>query len=625
MLETFRNASKTWVVKGLFALLTLSFVAWGVGDFIRGGPNKGPAIEVGHTAISANEVLNEFKREVEHMQPAFGGKLTSEDARKLGLLDRTIDSMVTRTLVDEAARGLGLAASDDAILKSVGTNPSFRSPTGQFDRDLFRRALGRAGFTEDSFMRSERSNIVRNQLWMALKGGVAAPAALVDPLLRFREERRVAETVLIKDEALPLLPAPDAAALEAFYKDNTSRFMAPEFRALTVLLLRPADVAASVQISDEMIADAYQTRQEEFNSPERRTLSQIVLTESSAISKASDMVGHGKDLAAIAKALNAQIIDLGTLEKRDLPEGLAEAVFRLPTNATSQPIKTDLGWHVVKVNTVQNGRTRSLAEVRGQIEADLRKEKAMDGLSELANKVEDALGGGATLEEAGTNFSLKVIKYPALDAHGRAPNGKAVADLPKSDQFLDVAFHTDQSTESPLTEVENNGYFLVRVDGITAPHAKPLTEVRTEVASAWQAEKRHLAARDRAEKVAERLKAGEPAAAVAQSFGLKADTTPPFARETPEGSNPVLPPTVAAEMFSASLGGVTIGNVHGGSLVARVAKIVPFDPGQNRPAAEAAGRRVGQTVSADIVEQYLSAVNAAVGVKVDRAQLSHEE
>lgn len=623
MLDVFRSASKTWIVRLLFALLALSFVAWGAGDVVRGGVGRSPAIEIGKTSMSAAEVMAEFKREVERLQPLFGGKLTPEDARKMGMLDRTIDSLIARTLIDEAARSLGLAATDELILRRVASNPAFKGPTGQFDRDVFRSRLARLGFTEDSFMKTERTNMVRNQMVETVAAGIGAPVALTDPLLAWREERRVAETFVIKDESTPLPPAPDAAQMEAYYKDNVSRFMAPEYRALTVLLLRPADVAGGIDIDEAMLQEAYQQRLEEFSTPERRAVSQIVFDEQSAAAKATDLVTQGKDLAAVAKALNAEIIELGTIEKGDLPEGLAEAVFKLSAGATGQPVKSALGWHVVKVTQVQPGRTRGFDEVKKQLEQDLRKEKSMDGLAELANKVEDALGGGATLEEAAKRHNLKTVKIAALDAQGRGLNGKPVADLPKSDQFLDVAFHTEQSTESPLTEVPNNGYFLLRVDGVTPPAPKPLAEIKAEVVATWQAERRQEQARDRAQKLADRIKAGESAAQVAQSAGAKLESSKPFVREPGEGST--LPATVIAELFKAQPGGVAVAAVQGGTLVARLTSVVPFDVKANPAVTNAARQRVSQAVATDIADQYIAALNASIGVKVDRPQLTREE
>lgn len=623
MLDVFRTASKTWIVRLLFAMLALSFVAWGAGDFVRGGVGRTPAVEVGKTTMSAGEVMAEFKREVERLQPLFGGKLTAEDARKMGMLDRTIDSIIARTLIDEAGRSLGLIATDESILRRVAANPAFKGPTGQFDRDVFRSRLARLGYTEDSFMKTERANMVRGQMIETVAAGIVAPKALTEPLLAWREERRVAETFLVKDDSTPLPPAPEQAVLEAYYKDNAARFMAPEYRALTVMLLRPADIAAGIEIDEMMVREAYQQRLEEFSTPERRAVQQIVLDEPSAAAKAGDMVTAGKDLAAVAKALNAEIIDLGQVEKGDLPEGLAEAVFRLSANTTGQPVKTALGWHVVKVGQVQPGRTRSFDETKKQLEQDLRREKSMDGLAELANKVEDALGGGATVEEAAKRFNLKTVKIAAVDAQGRGTDGKPIADLPKSDQFLDVAFHTDQNTESPLTEVPENGYFLLRVDGVTQPTAKPLAAVRAEVIAGWQAERRQEQARDKAAKLVERVRAGESFAQVAQSAGAKVETTKPFAREAGEGA--VLPPAAVAEMFKARVGGAVAVPVQGGTLVARLAAIQPFQPDSNPQAAEGARRRVAQAVAGDVADQFVAALNASIGVKVDRPQLTREE
>ncbi|MBX9635302.1 MAG: peptidyl-prolyl cis-trans isomerase, partial [Magnetospirillum sp.] len=588
----------------------------------RAGLGHGPAIEVGHTQITANEVYAEFKREVDRLQPMFGGKLSIEDARKLGLMDRTIETVVTRNLIGEAGRRLGLAAADEQVVARIAADPNFRNPLGQFDRDLMRRALARAGMSEQEFLRAEKGNVVRAQLAEGLSGGVAAPKLLVDPLVRWREEKRVAEAIVVKDDALPLPAAPELAQLEAYYKEHAQRFVAPEFRALTVLLAKPSDVAAQFDITPDMVSDSYQSRQDEFQTPERRQVSQMVLSNQADADKAGQLVGAGKDLAAVAKELNGKVVDLGIVEKGDLPDELSAAVFGLTQGATSQPVKTPLGWHVAQVSKVTPGHIRTLSEVKGMIEADLRREKAMEKLSEMANQIEDSLGGGATLEEAASHFALRVLKIPAMNAQGKTPAGKPVPELPKGETFLDVAFHTDQGTESQLTEVEGDGYFLVRVDQVTPPQPKPLLDIKSEVLAAWQADRRHEQAKERAEKLAEQLKAGKSVAELAQSVGAKAQTTQPFTREGAETAG--LPAALVSDLFKAPMGNVASSAIQGGWVVARLAKIIPFDASQPRD-TDAAQRRISAAVAGDLVDQYLAALNAAVGVKVDRSQLAREE
>jgi len=624
MLDSFRQASKTWVVKLLFALLALSFVAWGVGDVVRGGLfGRGPAIEVGSVQVTAAEVNAEFKREVGRLQPLFGGKLTSEEARRMGLLDRTVQTIVTRTLIDEAARRLGLSGSADAVVAQVAADPNFHNEKGEFDRELLRRALMRAGLSESDYMRMETSNMVRAQMAEALSGGLVAPAVLTEPLVRWREERRIAELTQVKDEAVALPPAPDSATMEAYYRDNGARFMAPEFRTLTVLLLRPADVAAQVQITAEKIAEAYQIRQDEFVTPERRQVSQVVLADDVSAARASDMVKAGKDLAAIAKELGVSVVDLGMVEKAELPDELAEALFAQRAGSLSPPVHTALGWHIARIGQVSPGQTRSLADVRGLIEQDLRKEHARDQLSQLANQVEDSLGAGGTLEEAAGRFQLKVVRLPAIDAQGRAPNGKPAADAPKADSFLDVAFHTEQGAESQLTDLDGDGMFLLRVDQITPPQPRALADVRAEVIAGWQAERRHEKAGELARSIAARLGAGEPFARIAQAHDLKVQTSPAFTREGAESAR--MAPAVVSELFQGKLGAVAVTDTKTAWTVARLAQVVPFDPARDAKATESARRKVSATVAADLVDQYIAALNAELGVRVDRSQLAREE
>lgn len=625
MLDTFRNATKTWIVKLLFGLLVLSFLAWGVGDVIRGGLfGRGPAVEVGGTAIPAQEVQNEFKREVDRIQPLFGGKLTADDARKLGLLDRTIEQIVTRTLIDEAGRKLGLTVGDEEVVKQIAADPTFHNELGQFDRDRLRNALGRAGLSEADLVRIERQNLVRGQMAGALSGGVGAPATLTDPLVRMQQEKRIAETILVRDDSVPAPAAPPAAELEQYYKANNQRFMAPEYRALTILLMRPADVAREVAITPEAINEAYQARMDEFHTPERRQVSQIVLADQAAADKAGQLVAAGKDLAAIAKDMGQSVVDLGLVERGDLPDELAAPVFDQGKGTLAGPVKTQLGWHVAKVVQINPERTRPLAEVKGALEAELRREQSLAKLSELATKIEDTLGGGASVEETTKKFGLPLVKIAAIDAQGRGANGKPVADIPQGEAFLDVAFHTNQGTESPLTEIGNDGYFLLRVDQVTAPQPKSFASIQDQVLAAWQGEKRHELARARAENVAEQIKRGEPAAKAAQGFGLSAATTAPFTREGAEGAK--LPVPVATELFAAAQpGAVSVGAAQGGWMVARLAKVIPFDPATGTAAVTETNKRLAAAIGGDLVDQYVQALNAKIGVKVDRSQLSREE
>ncbi len=622
MLHTFRNAAKTWVVKLLFALLALSFVAWGVGDFVkRSAMGTGPAITVGGVEVPATEVNMEFKREIERLQATFKGQLTEETARKIGYLDQTIQTITTRLLVDNASKSLGLAASDATVLKAVTNDPGLKNEQGLVDRERLRAALARMGMTEAGFLKIARAEQTRNQLAQSLTGGIVAPMTLVDPLVRRRYEQRVAEAAFVSDTAVPAPAAPTQAELETYYNGNTDKFMAPEYRALTVLKLRPADVESQIQLTDSDIAAAYDQHQGEYNTPEKRQSSQILIADEAKADKAAEQVKQGRDITAIAKSLDAKIIDLGIVDKSELPPELQDAVFQAASGTTVGPIKSDLGWHVIKVYQVIPAQTKTLEQVKTQLTEKVHNDRVVDLLAELSNKVEDALGGGASIEEAARRFSLNISTFDAVDAKGLGLNGKAVDSLPKEPSFLNIAFHTDQGAESQMADNGKEGYFLIRVDGITAPAPKPLAQVKTEAVAAWSTAKRHAAAKDKAEAVAQQFKGA--ALASLKGTGIELKTTQPFTRDAGDTSG--LPAPVVGKIFEALQGEISTTELADGFVVARLAQVKPADPAEHPDQIQTVRRATSQALAGDLSDSFLSALEAKVGVKIDRSQVTREE
>ena len=623
MLHTFRNAAKTWVVKLLFALLAFSFVAWGVGDFVRrSAMGTGPAISVGNVDVPATEVEMEFKRDIERLQATFKGRLTEETARQIGYLDRTIQTITTRLLVDNAAQKLGLAASDATVLRAVTNDPGLKNEQGQVDRERLRAALARMGMSEQAFLKVARAEQTRNQLALSLTGGVAAPMTLIEPLVRRRYEERTVEAAIVTDAAVPAPAAPDQAELEAYYGANTDRFMAPEYRALTVLKLRPADVAAQIQLTDEDVAAAFEQRHGEFNVPEKRQSSQILLTDQDKADKAADLVKQGRDLSAIAKALDAKTIDLGIVDKAELPQELQETVFSTQSGTTVGPVKSDLGWHVIKVYQIVPAQNKTLDQVKTQLTETLRHDKTVDLLAELSNKVEDALGGGASIEEAARRFSLTVSTFDAIDVKGLNNSGKKVETVGNEASFLNIAFHTDQGAESQMAEDGKDGYFLIRVDGVTPPSPRPLAAVKAEVLTAWTNAKRHQIAKDKAESLVPLLKASG-LAGVPKSAGIETKTPKPFTREAGDSSG--LPAPVVGKAFELADGDVATTELADGWVIAKLTQVKPADPATHPDQIQTVSRSVSQAVAGDLSDSFLAALEAKVGVKIDRSQLTREE
>lgn len=620
MLETLRKSTKSWIIKILFVLLILSFGIWGVEDVVRLNASRSPAITVGHTDIAVDQVVQEFKRQVRQLQSALGGNLTEEQARQLGLLDNTIDQMVVRGLLDQAADDFGMLADDDALRRNIAAMPAFRNQLNQFDPNMFRQALASAGLSEERFVAMERQNMLRSQLVDAVSGGTTAPQALIEPLFRHRQEKRVAEVVTFLAENLTAPPLPDEAGLRDYHQKNSGKFMAPEYRGVTVLTIRPGDVSGDIKITDEMVTESYEQRIDEFQETERRNIQQILFDDEAQANRAGELLKQGVPFEEIAKTVAAapkEIINLGWMERKSLLPELADAVFALQAGQVSRPIQSPLGWHMFKVADVSAGRTRPLADVRDQLAQDLTKEKAVDRLYELANKIDDLLAGGASLEETARQLGLQTAKLEAIDPQGMTPKGEPAANAPQSQEFLTTAFATAQSAESQLTEMEGNGYFVVRVDSITPPALKPFEAIHDEVADAWRIERRQALAEEQAKAAADRLGRGEAPATVAADLRAAATgTTPPFIRAGAKIED--LPPALIEKLFRLKPGEAAMADTTTGAVAARLKSVIAADPKTDAAALQRVRDQSRQAIANDIVQQYVAALRGQYRVSVNR-------
>ncbi len=196
---------------------------------------------------------------------------------------------------------------------------------------------------------------------------------------------------------------------------------------------------------------------------------------------------------------------------------------------------------------------RASAEVRESLEARLKREKALDSLIDLGNKLDDALGRGTHLQEAAAELKLPLRTITAIDAKGLDAAGQPVPDLPL--RLLETAFQTAQGAESSLIDAGDDIYFVVRVDAVTPSSMRPFEEVRSQVMEAWRVEERDRRAKQLAEELAVGARAGREIAALAAEKQLKPTTTAPFTR-TGEAVAPELSRAAVAALFDAKPGQV---------------------------------------------------------------------
>ena len=620
MLQFIRNYAGSWIVKILFVLLILSFGVWGIGDMVRQGGISSTVASVGKVDIDRAELDQEFRRQMERLRPMLGGSLTTEQARQFGLLDQSLSSLIQRALYDQAARDLGISVGPEVVKQYIANEPAFRNPQGQFDPALFRSVLRDNQLTEDGYVAILRREIARDLVAGAVGAGATPPKQLVDDLYRHRGEKRVAEVITLPNASIGDVGVPDEAELTRYYEDHQVRFTAPEYRSLTIAQLSADALAKDIQIPDDQLRAAYDERASEFGTPERRNV-EMALVDDEAKAKQIADAAKTKGLTAAAKEAGVDPITLDNVARNELPE-LGDAAFALAQGAASDPIKTGLGWHVLSVTGVQPGSTKSFEDVRAQLLAEMQKEKALDSLYSIANRVEDQLASGASLDEVAQAQGLKLTKIAAVDSSGKAPDGKdAAPNLPDFPTMLKTAFQLASGATSNLTEGANNVFFAVRVDGVTPAKVKPLADVRDQVVAGWQEDQRAKLAAEKAQEIAAKLKEGAEGAAqeIATRNGGKFAMTAPFTRDAKSVDG--LTAELVAKLFAAKPGEVVTGSTPDAQVIARLKEVIPADPAAKDATTAQVESMVAQGLQSDIMTEFGNALRKQYPVEVHPSRI----
>ncbi len=616
MLNALRQSAGSWVVKIFLGILVLSFAAWGIGDIFRFAPDAA-VVTVGNTKVSGYEFLNEFNRQVRRMQQSLGPSFDTQQARQLGMVDQVIQQSVTRALYDQEVAELELTMSDSDIAAWIKQSSAFKDSFGRFDRLRFEQVLAQNGFNEQTYIAASRRDLSRDQLFTSITGGAKAPDPVVKAFFQFQQETRQFEVLSLPYDKITDVTTPTESDLIAYHEGNKNEFMAPEFRALSYLTLRPEHLLEETLATDAEVRDAYEARLNEFTTRPSRELEQIVVGEEDLARKIHGRLLDGGDFHAVAKELadlDSDSLTLGRMFKGDLPEGTADGVFALAEGQIGEPVESGLGWHIFRVLKVMEGGTKPFEELREQLVRDVKLEKAAEGIFELANKVEDELAGGSTIKEIAETLNLNHGVIAAVDSQGQGRNGQPVTGLPEAPEFLREAFIVQPGDEGELKESGDGSYFLVQVDKIIESALRPISEVRDEVRQAVMDERRAKAASERGAKLAAEARAGKPLSELSRGNGATITLLTPMTRQIAAG-NPHFGGDLPTKLFGLRSGEIVDGPDRSGKAhtVVRLSTISKANPDNAKDDLKRLGEHVRASMSDDLLAQY----RAALGKKYD--------
>jgi peptidyl-prolyl cis-trans isomerase D len=625
MLDSIRQGVGSWAIKILLGLLILSFAVWGIGDIFLGVGANPAVATVGGKEITATEFVRNYQRDVQDLSNRAGRNVTPDEGREFGLVRQTISRMVIQKMLGETAQGYGLSISDGLIRDAVWANEAFQDVTGRFDQNRFLQTLGRNGLSEEEFVNSIRLDLTRDQLLSSISVGTFAPAPLVEPIFKHRQEQRVAELAVIDLTTIAEPAPPEEPALVRFYEENEARYIAPEYRAVTYVWIAPDALIDEIEVTQDELERTYESRLDSYFTAERREAEQLIYESETDAVSARGRIELGESFDAVASstaAINQGATELGSVEWLDLPEDLGDAIFDLSEGAVSDPFESAFGFHVIRVSSIAPEGTRPLADVREEIESEIKRNRAYDGLDDLVARLEDEMAGGRTLEDAASRVRLTTVSLSAIDRAGRDRQANPVDGIADLERFIETVFTTEVERVSFPQESADGGFFFARVDSVMPEAARPLAEIREGVILDWALDHKQQQARQQAEAMLAAANAGRSLTELAAENGARIVKSAPLTRSSGR-VQPEVSASLVDQLFGGRIGGHVMAATAGGDgfAIARLDEVIEATNLSDNVALAQLREALNSSIAQDILAQYQIALQEEVGVSVNQGLL----
>ena len=625
MLRGIHKATSTWVGKGVMGVimggLIISFAIWGIGDIFRGfGLNS--ALKIGNTEISIEQFRQYYTERLQQLGRQVGRPITPDQARATGVDRQVLSQLVAETTLDEQAKALRLGISNAEIAGRITNDPNFRGLNGQFDHSRFLEVIRQAGFTEARFVDEQRRVTLRRQIALSVSGDIHVPAAALNAINQFQNEKRAIEYLALGPAQAGDIPAPTPEQLGKFFDERKVLFRAPEYRKITLLTMSPADLAKPDAVPDAEAKSYFEQHKASYGTPERRELHQMVFQTADEAAAAHDRIAKGTSFADVAKerGLKDSDTDVGMVTKADVIDpAVAEAAFALKPGEFSAPVKGRFGTVLLQVGKIEPGNQKTYEEVAPQIKREIAENRAKTEIGNMRDKFEDERAAGSTLAEVAKKLSLNSRTIDAIDRSGRGLDGKPIADLPTTADAIGAAFGSDVGVDNDPLQLTNGGYLWYDVTGITPARERTLDEVKDQVETRWRDDEIGKRLQAKTDDMLGKLKAGGTLAQLATESGLKVVTASDLQRGRAGGFAPA---KLVEAAFKTPKGvpASAAGDQESARFVFRVTDVV--DPTPDPIASKQITSTLQNAYSDDLVGGYVTRLENDLGVTLNQQALT---
>ncbi len=518
----------------ILAILIIPFAFVGVNEYLTSGSGNNVAM-VNEQEITFEAFNQSFLNYRRGMQQRMGDQFNPAEYDTLVARLEYLDQMIDEELLRQAAESLDLAVDDERLAETIRSIPAFQVE-GVFNPDVYQARVTSMGMTIPQFEAELRGSAVVSTLPMGVRDSSFATRTEFEEFIALSEQTRSFRAVTVPADIESIEPEFSEEQQEAWYLDNMNLFQTEETVVIEYLDLDVSSMNVAEVPSEESLRAAYEAQKGRFIVPERRRVSHILIEASASAEDVEIQTARlqaealarqareGDDFAALAEANSADIGsaplggDLGFLEPGIMADSFETAAYALTLDQPiSDPVQTGFGWHVIMLTDIEPSSGMAFEEARDMLIAESMEEQSERLFLDLADRMVDIVyEDPTTLEAAALDLDLQVQTegpFTRAGGFGVSSNPEVVAAA-----FSELVL--EQGSASDLIDLGPSHAIVLRVQEHQPVRTKELSEVRPQVIEGLRQSAAREIAREQAGAMLAEVEAGVTLDEVAAASGL---------------------------------------------------------------------------------------------------------
>ncbi len=475
MLGAIRNKSKGWVAYLIVGLITIPFALFGINEYFTGSSNIVVAT-IDDDEISKDKFLSRFNPQKRRLQQELGAKY---DANFDVILKQSvIEQMVNESLLNRLANNLSHVTTASELSAIIQSNDVFHDD-GKFSLERYEQILRLNGFSKTQYESSRDSELTQSQVkYNLLDSAFITPSAFKRLTELNNQEREIKYLTLDAKDYISKVKVEDKSVKDYFDKQKSAFFEKPKAKIESVELSLE-QVAKSINPSDDDLFNYYEEEKSRFGADEERQAAHILVADEATANKVVGLLNSGSDFSKLASEYSEDTGskdnggDLGYFSRGVMVLEFEDKAFSMNIGETSSVVKSEFGYHIIRLNNIKGGETKSFAQAKDEIKSLYTQSEAQKKLYDLNEQMANLAYEGS-LEEVASQLGLEIKTSDFFDMSSKSHNTKIIAAA-----FSDPVYNKGENSE--VIELGEDKYLVLRVKDKKSKRQKSFDEVKDEI------------------------------------------------------------------------------------------------------------------------------------------------